>query len=325
MKAVWYEQLGPASEVLKFGEMDDPLPEAGEVRVRLVVSGVNPVDAKRRQGGRGGMSAPRVIPHFDGAGVIDEIGPEVEPRLRGARVWVYKAQWQRDFGTAANLVVVPAECAVPLPDKVDMEAGACLGIPALTAYPSVFADGPVSGQTLLVTGGAGAVGRYAIQFAKLGGAKVIATVSGDEKALMAKEAGADHVLNYRTENVGKLTQDLTDGRGVDRIVEVEFGGNLEASIAAIKPGGVIATYASQAAPEPTIPFYTLMYKGVIIRHILTFLTSPEAERAAVEQISIWLASGQLTHHVGARFPLSETAAAHEAVEAGTVGKVLVEI
>lgn len=325
MKAVWYEKLGPARDVLQYGEVDDPIPGPGEVRVRLQVSGVNPVDAKRRQGGRGGISAPKVIPHFDGAGIVDEVGPGVEPRMKDTRVWVYKAQWQRDFGTAAELVVLPQQSVVPLPTRVSFEEGACLGIPALTAYPSVFADGSVSGKTLLVTGGAGAVSNYAIQFAKLGGATVITTVSSDEKAELAAAAGADHVLNYREENVAGHVQELTAGQGVDRIVEVEFGGNLETSLAAIKPGGIIATYASQAVPEPKIPFYALMYKGVIIRHILTFLTPPEIERAAVEQLSIWLASGELKHHVGKKFPLAETAAAHEAVEAGAMGKVLVEI
>ena len=325
MKAVWYEQMGPASEVLQNGEVDDPQPAAGEVRVRVNVSGVNPIDTKRRLGGRGNMSAPRVIPHFDGAGVIDQVGAGVESARVGQRVWIYKAQWLRDFGTAAEYVTLPAEYAVPLPDAVGFDEGACLGIPTLTAYPSVFADGSVEGQTVLVTGGAGAVGRYAVQFAKLGGATVFTTVSSDEKAELARSAGADQIANYRTDNLNEWLDDLTSGDGVDRIVEVEFGGNLTFSIGAIKPGGIIATYASQAVPEPALPFYAMMYKAVVLRHVLTFLTPPKLEREAVERISSWLSQGKLSHHVGQRFPLAETVAAHEAVEAGAVGKVLVEI
>ena len=325
MKAIWYEQLGPAGEVLQFGEMDDPQPATNEVRVRLVTSGVNPVDVKRRLGGRGGMSAPRVVPHFDGAGVVDAVGAGVNPNRIGERVWVYRAQWQRDFGTAAELVTVPSECAVVIPDAMSFAEGACLGIPALTAYPAVFADGEVRDQTILVTGGAGGVGRYAVQFAKLAGAKVIATTSNDEKAKLATSAGADTVINYRTENVGQRVLELTDGAGVDRIVEVEFGGNLATSATAIKTGGVIATYASQADPEPKLPFYALMYRSVVIRHVLTFQVSPEAERQAVKRISAWLENGQLTHHLGPTFSLAETAAAHEAVEQGVAGKVIIEI
>jgi NADPH2:quinone reductase len=325
MKAVWYEHQGPASEVLQYGDSDDPRPGTGEVLVQLATSGVNPVDVKRRLGGRGSMTAPRVIPHFDGAGVIDAVGPDVDPRRVGERVWVYRAQWQRDFGTAAELVSVPSECAVALPDSVSFAEGACLGIPAMTAYPAVFADGDVRGQTLLVTGGAGAVGRYAVQFAKLAGARVIATASSDEKAELATSAGADVVVNYRSEEVGPKVLELTGGQGVDRIVEVEFGGNLAASVEVIKTGGVIAAYASQAMSEPVIPFYALMYKSVVIRHVLTFQVPPELERQAVERISGWLDQGELTHHLGPNFSLEETIAAHEAVENGAVGKVVVEV
>lgn len=325
MKAVWYERQGPAREVLQTGELDDPQPGRGEVRVRLAVSGVNPIDVKRRLGGRGGMTAPRVVPHFDGAGLVDAVGPGVDDKRIGERVWVYKAQWQRDLGTAAECVVVPSECAAPLPEAVSFVEGACLGIPALTAYPCVYADGDVAGQMVLVTGGAGAVGRYAIQFAKLGGAQVITTVSSDEKAELARSAGADHVVNYRDEDVAGRVSKLTARRGVDRIVEVEFGGNLATSLAVLKPGGVIAAYASQAVPEPAVPFYALMYQSIVVRHVLTFQIAPELERQAVASIAKWLGQGKLSHHLGAKFSLEETAAAHEAVENGAVGKVLVEI
>lgn len=323
MKAVWYDRFGPAREVLECGEMPEPRPGAGEVRVRVAVSGVNPIDVKRRLGGRGGMTAPRIVPHFDGAGTIDSVGPGVPGSRVGERVWVFKAQWQRDFGTAAELVTVPSECAVPLPETTSFAEGAGLGIPVLTAYPGVFADGDVAGQTILVTGGAGAVGRYAIQFAKLGGARVMTTVSNDDKAEIARAAGADQVINYRSEDVAKRVKELTDGTGVDRIVEVEFGGNLAASVAAIKPRGVIATYASQAVPEPKLPFYEMMYKNIVVRMIVTFGVADELQRRGVKDVTEWLRQGKLSHQVGETFPLAETVAAHEAVERHAVGKVLV--
>jgi len=324
MQAVWYEEFGPAAEVLHCGELPDPQPAAGEVRVRLALSGVNPIDVKRRLGGRGEMSAPRVVPHFDGAGVIDAVGAGVDASRSGERVWVYGAQWQRDLGTAAEWLTLPSEQAVELPSAASFEAGACLGIPAMTAYPSVFADGDVDGQTVLITGGAGSVGRYAIQFAKLGQARTIATVSNDDKAALAASAGADHVVNYRTEDVVARVAEITEGEGVDRIVEVEFGGNLETSAEVLKVGGVIATYASQSVPTPAVPFYALMYKSVVVRHVLTFQVPEELLRRALVDISRWLATDQLSHYVGQTFALSETVAAHQAVECGALGKVLIQ-
>lgn len=325
MKAIWYERTGAAREVLCTGDLEDPRPGPGEVRVRLSTSGVNPVDVKRRQGGRGAMTSPRVVPHFDGAGVIDEVGDGIPPERVGERVWVYEAQWQRDQGTAAERVTLPSELAVTLPEGTSFAEAACLGIPALTAHRSVFADGDVRGQTLLVTGGAGAVGRYAVQFARLGGAEVIATVSGPEKAEAARAAGARHVVNYREEDVASRAREISGGEGVDRVVEVEFGGNLAASLDAVKTGGVIAAYASQATPEPTIPFYQLLYKSVTVHHVLVFQMPDDAKRQAVADISRWLAESALSHHVGSHFPLEEAVAAHEAVEGGAFGKVVLDI
>ncbi len=325
MKAIWYEKQGAATQVLQFGETTDPRPGPGEVRVRVAVSGVNPVDVKRRLGGRGEMPAPRVIPHLDGAGVIDSVGAGVAESRLGQRVWVYEAQGDRPFGTAAELVTVPARCAVPLPEAISFDEGACLGVPAMTAYACVFADRDLQGKTMLITGGAGAVGRYAVQFAKLSGAQVIATVSNDEKARLATSAGASEVINYRTEDVAARVQQITDGQGVDRIIEVEFGGNLDVSLQVLKPGGVIATYASQAVPEPKIPFYTLLYKNIVVRHVLVLLLSSKEKEQAVATISRWLEQGVLKHHLGQRFPLEQTAAAHEAVENAALGKVRIEI
>lgn len=324
MQAVWYEELGPAEKVLKYGEMPDPAPAAGDVRVAVQCSGVNPIDVKRRQGGRGTMSAPRIIPHFDGAGTIDAVGAGVDPQRIGQRVWIYGAQWQRDFGAAADFVILPHEMAVPLPDHTDFAEGACLGIPGLTAYAAVFYDGDVANQNLMVTGGAGAVGRYAVQFAKLSGARVISTVSTDEKAALASSAGADEIVNYRQEDVARRVREITDGAGVDRIVEVEFGGNLATSLKILRIGGTIATYASQADPTPTVPFYDLMYRSVVVRHVLVFQMPEQLMQRAVRDISDWLQQRKLTHHLGPRFSLADTVAAHHAVEQGAVGKVLVE-
>lgn len=323
MRAVWYEQCGAAAAVLHVGEMEKPQAGPGEVLVRVTVSGVNPVDVKRRQGGRGAMASARVVPHFDGAGVIESVGEGGDPRRVGERVWMYGAQWQRDYGTAAEFVALPAHQAVFLPDGVSEAEGACLGIPALTAHRAVFAGGGVEGQTVLVTGAAGAVGRYAVQFAKQGGARVIATVSSAEKERSARAAGADEVINYRTGDVVRRVKEL--GGGVDRIVEVELGGNLNVSMQVIETGGIINAYASEAVREPGWPFYEMLYQSITLHHILTFQMPEDAERRAVEDISRGLATGTLSHHVGEHFPLEEVVAAHEAVAAGAQGKVVLVV
>ena len=325
MRAVWYSAFGSAEEVLEAGETETPHAGPGEVRVRLHASGVNPVDVKRRAGGRGASDAPRVIPHFDGSGVIDELGEGVDPSRLGQRVWVYEAQWESDAGTAAEFVTLDETRAVPLPVTASFHDGACLGIPALTAHRCVFGDGSVNGQTLLVTGGAGAVGNYAIQFATLDGARVISTVSGPEKGRIAHAAGASDVVDYRQEPVGERVLDLTDGKGVDRVVEVEFGGNLSEALAATRIGGVIATYASQNDPEPKIPFYQLLYRNLAVRFEVVFMMPTESKLAAISDITGWLADGRLQHHVAETFPLEKAVLAHLAVEAGPVGKVVLDV
>ena len=323
MRAVWYSDFGSAEEVLEIGDTPTANAGPGEVRVRLHASGVNPVDVKRRAGGRGSkMDAPRVIPHFDGAGVIDDVGEGVDAGRLGQRVWVYEAQWQRDSGTAADFVALDEHQAVPLPDAASFHDGACLGIPALTAHRCVFGDGSVDGQTILVTGGAGAVANYAIQFAVLDGAYVISTVSGPDKARIASASGATDVINYREEPVGERVLELTDGRGVDRVVEVEFGGNLTDALAATRIGGVIASYASQAEPEPRIPFYDLLYRNLTVRFELVFLMAEGSKQAAISDITGWLAEGRLQHNVAETLPLEDAAQAHRAVEAGPLGKVV---
>jgi len=325
MRAAWYEENGPAADVLHVGELPTPEPGPGEVRVRLVASGVNPIDIKRRRGARGQTVEEPTVPHFDGAGVVDAVGAGVSSDRVGERVWVFEGQWQRAMGTAAEYIALPESRAVPLPETTGFAEGACLGIPALTAYYAVFADGPVKGKTVLVTGGAGAVGGYAIQFAVLGGARVLTTVSSDAKAEFAADAGADYVFNYRVENVVDRISTLPDGPGVDRIVEVEFGGNLEQTLQIIKPSGVVAAYASDAVPEPKVPFYQLAHKGGSARFVLVFMMPEEMKREATERITRWLQAGELRHYVGKRFPLERVAAAHEAMEHGVIGKVIVDI
>ena len=324
MRAAWYTKQGAAGDVLEVGEREAPAPGPGEVRVRLGTSGINPVDVKRRAGGRGDMGSELVVPHFDGAGVIDNVGEGVDSARLGRRVWIFEAQWGNDFGTAAEFVTVPDSRAVPLPANTSFWDGACLGIPALTAHRCVYADGPVEGRTVLVTGGAGAVGAYAIQCARLGGARVLATVSGDKKAKTARAAGADVVINYREEDVPARVMELTEGKGLDRIVEVEMGGNLEASIEMLRANGVLSAYASEGEPEPAIPFYPILYKNLTLRFELVFLMPEEAKQQAVEDLSTWLESGEMRHTVAQRFPIEEIAAAHEAVESGPHGKILLD-
>lgn len=326
MRAAWYEAVGPAAEVIRIGQLPDPEPGPGEVLVRVKASGVNPHDVKKRRGARGGPEYPRVVPHHDGAGVVERVGPGVPADRVGQRVWLYNAQWGRPFGTAAEYVALPAALAVPLPPGTSFAEGACLGIPAMTAHRCVFADGPVYGQTVLVAGGAGAVAGYAIQFAKGAGAEVIATVSSDEKAAAAREAGADHVVDYRREDVAARVREITDGEGVDRIIEVDFGRNLALDRAVIKPNGTIAAYASEGDREPTLPFYPMMAAGITVRLVLVFVMPESALRRAAADITRALARGRLHHRIAARFPLEELAAAHEAVETGRlIGKVVVEI
>lgn len=330
MRAAYYESKGPAREVLRVGERPLPAPAAGEVRVRVHVSAVNPSDTKSRGGYAGNvqMPYPLVIPHQDGAGVIDAVGEGVDASRVGERVWVYEANLGRAFGTAAQFTTVPARKAVRLPDGVDFAAGACMGIPAMTAHRCVLADGPVGGATVLVQGGAGAVGYYAVQIAKLGGAKrVIATVSRDEQALRAREAGADAVVDYRTEDVVARVREITGAEaGVDRVIEVAFGVNLRTDVALLRPGGVIATYASDAQHEPAIPFRALLAKDLTVRFVLVYAMPEQAHAQAAEWIGDALAAGRLRHQFHRTFPLEEIVAAHEATEAmSNVGKVLVRV
>jgi NADPH2:quinone reductase len=336
MKAVWYDSQGDAQAVLKDGALPDPEPGPGEVRVRLHASAVNPTDTKVRSGWRGTrpMPFPRIIPHQDGAGIIDRVGPGVDASHVGQRVWVFEAQFRRPFGTAAEYTVVPASNAVRLPAHTSFAEGACLGIPAMTAHRCLFMDGPVAGQTILVTGGAGAVGFYAVQLARWGGAaRVVATVSRPEQAAVALAAGADAVINYKTEDVAARLKEVTgaaDGRGIDRVIDVNFGANVNVAVDVLKPNGVIATYASGEDPRarPAIPFFPLMLNGITVHFVLEYVMPAEAKAAAVRDITSALKAGALRHNVARRFPLTaaDVAAAHDLQDSGTlIGKVVIEI
>jgi NADPH2:quinone reductase len=318
MQAAYYESIGAAADVIHVGERPTPEPRATEVRIRVHTSGVNPSDVKTRAGSRGPLTFPYVIPHSDGAGIIDAVGTSIDPARIGERVWTWNAAWRRPFGTCAEFVCLPVAQAITLPPATDFAAGACLGIPAMTACHATLGDGPLRGQTVLVTGGAGAVGHYAIQFAKWSGARVIATVSGEAKARHAAAAGADHVVNYRQQDVVAAIKDLTGGSGVDRIVEVEFGGNLAVSNQVLKLGGVIAAYGSSAVREPVIPFYPMMFNHTTVHMLVVYALTPTQRRRACTLITEALEAGALTHSIGARFALEDTARAHIAVESGTV-------
>ena len=326
MIAAYYEKKGSAREVLVVADVPDPEPGPGEARVRIAVSAVNPTDTKARNGFKGNMAMPfpRVIPHQDGAGTIDRVGPGVSRERIGERVWLYEAQWQRAHGTAAQYATVPQEQAVPLPDGVSFEEGACLGIPAITAHACLFSDGDIADKTVLVAGGTGAVGFYALQLAHLAGARVLVTVASPAQELAVRAAGVEDVLDRRVSGLNQRILRLTGGRGVDRIVEVAFGANLPLDAEVLAPGGVIAAFASDADLEPLLPFRKLLLKNATVRFVLVYLVSAEAHRLAVADLTAHLRQRRLRHSIALRFPLSEIAAAHEAMEAGHLnGKVIV--
>ena len=322
MKAAVYHRRGPAREVLEVVELPDPAPGPGEVRVRLRASGVNPTDWKTRSAGPD-LPLEGQIPDQDGAGEIDLVGPDVDARHVGQRVWVYNAAHGRFNGTAAQYTCVPAEQAVPLPDAVSFDQAAGLGIPFITAQHCVLADGPVTGRTVLVTGGAGAVGNAAIQLAKRGGATVVATVSSEEKAALASAAGADHVVDYRDPDYAALVRRIAPD-GVDRIVDVAIAANLPVDIDLLVGHGTIVSYAVDA-PDPTIPVRRLMTANAHLEFVLVYNLTPRQMRDAVDAVSAALAAGGLRPLPEHHFPLEQIADAHEAVERHVVGKVLVDI
>ena len=326
MKAAWYENIGAAAEVLQVGETSDPNPNAGEVLIEIKASGVNPSDVKTRAGARGELQFPQIIPHSDGSGVITAIGEGIDESRIGERVWIWNGAFGRAHGTCAEMIALPSEQAVSLPDETSYEAAACLGIPASTAYYGMLCDGSVENQTVLVTGGAGAVGYYGIQLAKWSGASVITTVSGDEKAAVANDAGADLIINYRDEDVVAAIEDFTNGEGVDRILEVEFGGNLSVSKEVIKPNGIIASYGSVAVMEPALPFYDLMFKGVKLNTYLIYIVSESDRNMIVNGLNAAMNDQALTHLVSESYALDDIVDAHLSMESNQViGNIVVGI
>src|SRR5882724_1571064 len=326
MKAVWYERTGPAPEVLTYGDMPTPVTGPGEVRVRLEASGVNPADVGRRGGGYRAMEFSRVIPNSDGAGIVDQVGDGVTRLKVGQRVWLFNGQRNgRASGTAAEYITLSEHLVTPLPDNLSFAAGATLGIPGMTAWCCLYCDGPIAGQTVLVTGGAGAVGHYAVQLAKWGGARVIATVSSAMKAEQARLAGADLVVNYKTDDVIAQTLAFTGQRGVDRVVDVDFGGNIATTLKLMAMNSTIAVYATNGNRNPVLPMRELMERCITIRALVLFALPPPMLAAAQADISKWLAAGPRLHNIAAQFALSDTAPAHLAVEQGDkLGTVVVD-
>ena len=329
MKAAWYERNGSARDVLKVGELEKPGIGPGKVLVKLHVAGVNPSDTKWRARVPLLQGVKQQIPHQDGSGVIAEVGDGVSASRLGQRVWIYEALVAGKAGCAAEYVVVPNENAIELPENISFEVGACLGVPALTAHRCVFADGPVAGKTVLVTGGAGSVGLHAIQFAKAAGARVFTTVSRPEQAVVATEAGADLVINRHEEDVVSRIQEAAGAVGapaVDRVIDVAFGETLPSTIKLLKLGGVIATYASDTQPEPTIPFLPLLFLAATIHFVNVYKMSQEAHESAIQATTVGLREGWLKPIIASRFPLEQIVEAHQTSESGkNVGKVVVVI
>ena len=323
MLAARYATQGPDAGQIRIVDLPVPQPGPGEVLVRVEVSGVNPTDWKSRVGGgltTGGFEA--IVPNQDGAGELEAVGPGVDGARVGELVWLYECQWQRAQGSAAQFIVLPEHQAVPLPEQATLDHGAGLGIPAMTAHRALFADGPIDGDAVLVQGGAGAVGHAAIQLAVRRGARVAATVSSDEKARLATEAGADLVVNYRESDVVAALRDWAPD-GVDRIVEVAIAANFETDGAVLAPYGTIATYGAPDGPLP--PSRDLITKNARIDFVLVYTMPDEAKRDAVAEITHALEAGELRPLPAERFALEDTQAAHEAVEGGFIGKVLIDV
>jgi NADPH:quinone reductase len=324
MQAVYYERNGTAREVLTVGEIQTPRPGPGEVRVKLATSGVNPSDVKSRQGSTRKIAFPRVVPHSDGAGVIDDVGDGVPKSRIGERVWVWNGQWKRAFGTAAEFIALPAAQAVKLPDSIGFEAGACLGIPAMTAVHAVALADLTERTNLLISGGAGAVSQYAIQFAKAKGANVITTVSSPEKAKAAREAGADHTIDYKRENVGERVMQITDKRGVDAVIEMDLAANAKLIPNVLRPKGSVIVYGT--GPEAALPAAFCLVNSIRLQFFLVYELAAKEREYAVGGISAALKSGRLLNRVTKpTFPVADIVAAHEAVERGTIGNVVVTL
>lgn len=327
MHAAWFESFGSAKDVLQIGEQETPTAGPGEVLVRVATSGVNPSDVKKRAGSFPNLlDGGFVIPNSDGAGVIERVGEGVDSDRVGERVWIYQAQYGRRFGTAAEYVAIDSSRAPKLPGNTSYEVGACLGIPVMTAHRCVFADGDVAGQTVLITGGAGRVGHYAVQWASQAGATVIATASNDEDKAACIAAGAAHVVNHRGDDVIADIMAATGGELVDRVVDVEFGANLATTVEVLRIGGTIATYSSTQVTEPKLPFLTMMYKDLTVRLVIVYAMPESAKEHAIADIEQALLADRLQHRIAHTLPLGDIAKSNELVEQGSIrGAVILTI
>jgi len=324
MRAAYYEKNGSAREVLRIGEIETPTAGPGEVRIRVATSGVNPSDINARRGTSRKIAYPRVIPHSDGAGEIDQVGVGVDQSRIGERVWIWNGQWQRPFGTCAEYIVLPAAQAVPLSQQLTLEAGACLGIPAMTAAYTVALTGAAPSTTLLIAGGAGAVGHSAIHLAKARGAQVVTTVSSAAKADLAHKAGADHVINYKSENIADSVAAIAKG-GVDAIIEVNFAANAKLLPAVLQPKGTVVIYGAGGF-EVQMPAFFCMVNAIAIRFVNAYVLSENERAAALAEIASLTDTDRLIHNVALNLPLADVAKAHEAVEQGTAcGNVVVQL
>jgi NADPH:quinone reductase len=324
MRAAYSEQNGPATAVLRVGEADTPAPGPGEVRIKLHTSGINPSDVKSRAGLTRKIAFPRVIPHSDGAGEIDAVGDGVAQARLGERIWTFNAQWRRPFGTAAEYVVLPAAQAAPLPRSVSFEVGAGIGIPAMTAWYAATLALPQEGGTVFVPAGAGAVGNYAIQFAKARQAQVITSVSSEAKAAVARQAGADHIINYKSEDLSQRIVEITGRRGVDAILEVDLGAGAKYWPSILRPHGTVVVYGT-SAPEHVIPAAFCLTNNIGVRFILVYEMSAAESENAIAAITKMLTEGRLVHNIALTLPLEQIVKAHEAVEHGAGGKVVLEV
>lgn len=327
MKAVWYTRPGEAADVLQTGELPTPEAGAGEVRVRLHTSGVNPSDVKSRRARP--VIDPLIVPHSDGAGVIDQVGAGVDARRLGQRVWTWNAQWQRPMGTAAEYVVLPEVQAVPLPEGTDFAAGACLGIPALTAIQAVvWAErlaGDLRGQRVLVTGAASSVGHCITQLVHQAGAEVLGTVGSPERAAHAQAAGLHSPIFYKHESVAARVRELTQGQGVDVLIDLDFSDTARWAPEALRPHGTLVCYGSNAQ-EQTFAYRPWLFASLGVKFFLVYELSPADRHAAIARLSALLERGALQHTIGARYPLSQTVQAHQAVESGRlIGNVVIDL
>jgi NADPH:quinone reductase len=327
MKAAWYSRNGDANDVLQVGELPTPAPGPGEVRVRLVTSGVNPSDVKSRRARP--VTDPLIVPHSDGAGVIDRVGAGVPARRVGERVWVWNGQWQRAMGTACEYIVVPGAQAVHLPEQTDFAAGACFGIPALTAIQAVtWAErlaGDLRGQSVLVTGASSAVGHYITQLVTLAGGRVIGTVGSQAKAVHARAAGMQEAIFYKTESVPERVKALTQGQGVSVIIDMDFSSTAAWAAEALRSHGQVVCYGSNALQQ-TFEYRPWLFNTLGVKFFLVYDLAPADRALAIARLTTLLAQGALKHTIGPRFALEQMVQAHQAVEAGqSIGNVVVDI